>query len=86
MTSADDSDYYIDVDNRLGAVTGHPAPHRPRPHGDRDDHRPADMPASVDREQGWRDALRAAGLSDHRVARGDFTEAGGIRAALVLID
>jgi LacI family transcriptional regulator len=44
------------------------------------------MPASVDRELGWRDALAAAGLSDHRVGRGDFTEAGGIRAALALVD
>jgi LacI family transcriptional regulator len=83
---AKDSDYYIDVDNRLGAVTG--TQHL------LDRGRtaiatitgPEDMPASVDREQGWRDALRAAGLSDERVARGDFTEAGGIRAALTLVD
>ena len=73
---AEDSDYYIDVDNRLGAVTG------TRHLIDRGRTAiatitgPPDMPPSVDREQGWRDALRAAGLS----------EAGGIRAALSLID
>lgn len=83
---AKDSDYYIDVDNRLGAVTA------TRHLIDRGRVAiatitgPADMPASVDREQGWRDALRAAGLPDHRVAHGDFTEAGGIRAALTLVD
>jgi DNA-binding LacI/PurR family transcriptional regulator len=84
--AAVDSDYYIDVDNRLGGVRG--TQHLI------DRNRtaiatitgPADMPASVDREQGWRDALAGAGLPDHRLARGDFTEAGGIRAALALID
>jgi LacI family transcriptional regulator len=83
---ANPGDYYIDVDNRLGARHG--VEHlisRGRKRiatitG------PADMPAAVDREMGWRDALRAAGLSDNRIALGDFTEAGGIRAALTLID
>jgi LacI family transcriptional regulator len=83
---ANPGDYYIDVDNRLGARRG--VEHlieRGRRHiatitG------PADMPAAVDREMGWRDALNAAGLGDTRLAHGDFTEAGGIRAALTLID
>ena len=44
------------------------------------------MPAAVDREAGWRDAMEAAGLATARVQRGDFTEAGGIRAALALLD
>ncbi|GAB2773883.1 LacI family DNA-binding transcriptional regulator [Terrabacter koreensis] len=79
-------DYYIDVDNRTGAR--HAVEHLVG----RGHHNiatitgPADMPASVDRELGWRDALAAAGLSDHRIAHGDFTEAGGIRAALALVD
>lgn len=84
--AANASDYYIDVDNRLGAETA------TRHLIDRGRRAiatitgPDDMPASVDRLQGWRDALRAAGLSGHRIAHGDFTEAGGIRAALALID
>ncbi len=83
---ANPGDYYIDVDNRLGARHG--VEHLI----ERGRRRiatitgPADMPAAVDRELGWRDAVLAAGLSDTRIARGDFTEAGGIRAALTLVD
>lgn len=83
---ANEGDYYIDVDNRLGGeqATQHLI--------DRGYQRiatitgPPDMPAAVDREQGWRDALHEAGLSDARLVHGDFTEAGGIRAALALLD
>jgi LacI family transcriptional regulator len=79
-------DYYIDVDNRLGGeqATQHLI--------DRGYRRiatitgPPDMPAAVDREQGWRDALHRAGLADTRLVHGDFTEAGGIRSALTLLD
>jgi DNA-binding LacI/PurR family transcriptional regulator len=83
---ANPGDYYIDVDNRLGARRGVEhliALGRTRIATITG---PADMPAAVDREAGWRDALLAAGLDDSRVARGDFTEAGGIRAALTLVD
>jgi len=83
---AKDRDYYIDVDNRLGSRHGVEhliARGRLRIATIAG---PADMPAAVDREMGWRDALAAAGLGDHRLARGDFTEAGGIRAALALVD
>jgi LacI family transcriptional regulator len=83
---ANPGDYYIDVDNRLGSRHGVEhliARGRQRIATIAG---PADMPAAVDREMGWRDALAAAGLGDHRLARGDFTEAGGIRAALALVD
>ncbi|KRC92693.1 LacI family transcriptional regulator [Terrabacter sp. Root85] len=83
---AKDRDYYIDVDNRLGGVRGTQHLIDRGRTAIATITGPADMPASVDREQGWRDALAEAGLSDHRLARGDFTEAGGIRAALALID
>jgi LacI family transcriptional regulator len=83
---AKDSDYYIDVDNRLGGVRGTQHLIERGRRAIATITGPADMPASVDREQGWRDALAEAGLSDHRLARGDFTEAGGIRAALALVD
>jgi DNA-binding LacI/PurR family transcriptional regulator len=83
---ATDSDYYIDVDNRLGGVRGTQHLIERGRTAIATITGPGDMPASVDREQGWRDALAEAGLPDHRLARGDFTEAGGIRAALALID
>ncbi|HYG95383.1 MAG TPA: LacI family DNA-binding transcriptional regulator, partial [Nocardioides sp.] len=38
---------------------------------------PADMTAGADRLEGWRSAVRAAGLSDDAVEHGDFTEDGG---------
>ena len=83
---ANPGDYYIDVDNRTGArqAVEHLIARGRRAIATITG--PADMPASVDRELGWRDALAAAGLSDHRVGRGDFTETGGIRAALALVD
>jgi LacI family transcriptional regulator len=80
------ADHYVDVDNRHGAVQGtqHLIDRGRRAIATITG--PPDMPASVDREQGWRDALEAAGLATHRIAHGDFTEAGGIRAALALVD
>ncbi|MGL5817226.1 MAG: LacI family DNA-binding transcriptional regulator [Phycicoccus sp.] len=46
---------------------------------------PQDMPAAIDRERGWREVLTEAGLPDHRVARGDFTIEGGLRAGLQIV-
>lgn len=42
---------------------------------------PADMTAAEDRLAGWRQAMAAAGMADDAVVHGDFTEAGGQRAA-----
>ncbi|MFN4001038.1 LacI family DNA-binding transcriptional regulator [Microcella sp.] len=47
---------------------------------------PDDMPAGIDRLAGWRSALMDAGLEADAVARGDFTLAGGVRAARELLD
>lgn len=41
---------------------------------------PADMPAGIDRLQGFREALADAGLEPVAVEDGDFTEAGGAAA------
>lgn len=41
---------------------------------------PVDMAAGLDRLEGWKDALRAAGLPPAAVAHGDFTAAGGADA------
>jgi DNA-binding LacI/PurR family transcriptional regulator len=41
---------------------------------------PVDMAAGLDRLEGWKDALRAAGLPPVAVEHGDFTAAGGADA------
>ena len=46
---------------------------------------PPDMTAAVDRLEGWRDALRKAGLSDERVVHGDFTVESGADATRQLL-
>lgn len=47
---------------------------------------PEDMTASVDRLEGWRAGLAAAGVLRDRVAHGDFTVAGGERATRALLE
>ncbi len=80
------TDYYVDVDNRLGAVQGTRHLIATGRRAIATITGPHDMPASIDREQGWREALLEAGLTDERLARGDFTEEGGARAAVDLLD
>jgi DNA-binding LacI/PurR family transcriptional regulator len=74
------TDHYVDVDNLRG---GRDATQYLLDRG----HRrlatiagPADMPAGIDRLQGFRDALTDAGLTPVAVEDGDFTEAGGADA------
>lgn len=47
---------------------------------------PTDMSAGVDRLEGWRTAMRAAGLAEDAVEHGDFTESGGAAAARALLE
>ncbi|MBI9114731.1 LacI family DNA-binding transcriptional regulator [Sanguibacter suaedae] len=47
---------------------------------------PGDMTAGEDRLEGWREALRAAGLPDGPVERGDFTTAAGVRAMEAILE
>ncbi|WP_028655242.1 MULTISPECIES: LacI family DNA-binding transcriptional regulator [unclassified Nocardioides] len=47
---------------------------------------PGDMAAGIDRLDGWRTTMRAAGLSDDLVEHGDFTESGGEAAARLLLE
>ncbi|MFC1401188.1 MULTISPECIES: LacI family DNA-binding transcriptional regulator [Streptacidiphilus] len=47
---------------------------------------PQDLNAGVSRYLGYREAMALAGLSDHRVAHADFTEAGGAAATSRLLD
>lgn len=46
---------------------------------------PDDMTAAVDRREGWRAAITAAGLRHDLVANGDFTETGGEQATRELL-
>ena len=46
---------------------------------------PSDMSAGIDRLEGWRDAVRAAGRPDDAIAHGDFTIDGGMGAARQLL-
>jgi DNA-binding LacI/PurR family transcriptional regulator len=47
---------------------------------------PMDMPAALDRLDGWRQVLGEAGLDDDAVATGDFSSAGGAAAMRELLD
>lgn len=78
--------YSVDVDNVGGArlATGHLVGLGRRRVGTVTG--PSDMPASVDRLQGWREVLEAAGLPADAVAVGDFTTAGGAAATHALLD
>ncbi|MGV3733005.1 MAG: LacI family DNA-binding transcriptional regulator [Microcella sp.] len=78
--------YYVDVDNVAAAVDGtrYLLEHGRRVIGTIAG--PADMPAGIDRLAGWQRALRDAGLEPAAVAHGDFTLAGGMRAARELLD
>jgi DNA-binding LacI/PurR family transcriptional regulator len=46
---------------------------------------PPDMPAGIDRTEGWKRALADAGLPDHRLVYGDFTLASGAQAMRTLL-
>lgn len=46
---------------------------------------PSDMTAGLDRLEGWRRAMRAAGLTADAVVHGDFSQAGGAKATTELL-
>ncbi|WP_285695210.1 LacI family DNA-binding transcriptional regulator [Actinomadura sp. NBRC 104412] len=76
---------YVDVDNRDGARQA--VEHLVRGGRTRIAHisGPQDMGVGIDRLQGYRDALAAAGLPE-MVVCGDFSEASGVTAAAELLD
>ncbi|WBU37123.1 LacI family DNA-binding transcriptional regulator [Homoserinibacter sp. YIM 151385] len=85
LDPATDSGCWVDVDNAAAAASG-------VAYLVERGHRriatiagPADMPAGIDRLEGWRRALRAADLRDDLVAQGDFTLPGGARAMRELL-
>ena len=47
---------------------------------------PMDRAAGLDRLLGWREVLTAAGLATDAIEEGDFTSAGGARAAAALMN
>jgi LacI family transcriptional regulator len=80
------ANYYVDVDNTAAAAMG------TRYLLDQGRSRvatiagPIDMPAGIDRVEGWRAELGRAGLPATRLAHGDFTMTGGARAMRELLD
>ena len=85
-TRARDGDYYVDVDNSLGArrATEHLlATGRTRIATITG---PLTMPAGIDRLAGFRDALAAAGLAERGVEDGNFTADGGADAMTRLLE
>lgn len=85
-TMRGDNVHVVDVDNRGGARAG--TQHLI----DRGCERigiitgPLTMHGAIDRIEGWRDALEAAGLEPGPVADGDFTVVGGVRAMREILD
>lgn len=77
---------YVDVDNRAGGRLATEALLQRGCRRVATVTGPVDMTAAVDRLDGWRDALRKAGLSDERVVQGDFTIESGARATRQLLD
>lgn len=79
-------DYFVDVDNRAAAAAG------TRYLIERGHRRigsitgPVDMPAGIDRLDGYLDAVRGAGLGDELFETADFTAAGAALAARRLLD
>ncbi|MBD7958394.1 LacI family DNA-binding transcriptional regulator [Microbacterium sp. Sa4CUA7] len=75
-----ENDYYVDVDNVEGGrvATQHLIERGRRRIASITG--PVTMPAGVDRLQGYRDALAAAGLEEVAVEDGNFTAEGGARA------
>ena len=79
-------DYFVDVDNRAAAASG------TRYLIDLGRRRigsitgPVDMPAGIDRVDGFLDAVRAAGLPDDLVETADFTAPGAAEAARRLLE
>jgi DNA-binding LacI/PurR family transcriptional regulator len=73
-------DYYVDVDNVAGArdATAYLVDRGHRRIGTITG--PPTMPAGIDRLEGYREALAAAGLAEGPVADGDFTAEGGAAA------
>ena len=73
-------DYYVDVDNVAGArdATAYLVDRGHRRIGTITG--PPTMPAGIDRLEGYREALAAAGLAGGPVADGDFTAEGGAAA------
>ena len=78
--------HYVDTDNLAGGVL---AARRLLERGCRRMGTvtgPMDMPAAVDRLEGWRQTVAGAGLSATAISHGDFTVEGGARATAELLD
>jgi DNA-binding LacI/PurR family transcriptional regulator len=75
-----DRDYYVDIDNVRGAFDATVYLIESGRRRVATITGPLDMPAGIDRLQGYRDAISAWGLPELAVEDGDFTAAGGADA------
>jgi|SRR5690554_811537 len=86
LGDSEQPNYFVDVDNAAAAAMG------TRHLIDQGRRRiatiagPSDMPAGIDRTEGWKAALADAGLPDDMLAYGDFTLASGAQAMRSLLD
>lgn len=86
LGDSEQPNYFVDVDNAAAAAMGtrhlisQGRRHIATIAG------PPDMPAGIDRTQGWKAALADAGLPDDLLAYGDFTLASGAQAMRTLLD
>ena len=78
--------YYVDVDNTAAAQMGTEYLIKRGHTRIATISGPSDMPAGIDRSEGWRHALENAGLPADLSANGDFTLVGGARAMRELLD
>jgi len=86
MLPAETNSYFVDVDNAAAAELG--TKHLVETGRKRIAiiAGPADMPAGIDRTEGWSRALTAAGLQQDLIVHGDFSMVSGARSMRELLD
>ena len=82
----DQANYFVDVDNAAAAASGTQYLIDKGRTKIATIAGPPDMPAGLDRSQGWSNAMSAAGLDHSLVAYGDFSMVSGARAMRALLD
>lgn len=86
LDPAETSSYYVDVDNVAAAESGVQRLIDLGRTRIATISGPPDMPAGIDRTQGWAKALKSAGLPADRISYGDFSLISGARAMRELLD
>lgn len=85
LSTDDHPHYFVDVDNTAAAAMGTQYLIEQGRHRIATIAGPPDMPAGIDRTEGWKAALEAKGMPADRLVHGDFTLAGGAQAMRTLL-